>query len=1015
VPTPERARDLARQFAQENSMPQAAGCFDLTKYQELAAGQLADADEEILLRHLERCDDCARKLATLGEPDTLVGLIRQAQTLVDHAPEGTLGRLIGRLSKLRPDQASAGAGQTLLSHPQATGAGMTFMCTACGRRLKVKGELAGKKIKCPHCKGAMRVPASGGGASLAEARTLGAVQAIAPDVPTASYHPSGTPAKELYDFLAPAQAADELGRLGPYRVLAVLGAGGMGVVFRAEDPQLNRLVALKAMLPSMAGAESNRQRFLREARAAAAIKHDHIVSVYQVGEDRGVPFLAMEFLEGEPLDKRLQREGKLPLVEVLRFGREIALGLAAAHKRGLIHRDIKPGNLWVEAETGRIKVLDFGLARAAKEESPLTQSGAILGTPEYMAPEQIQGKDLDGRCDLFSLGCVLYRMATGRMPFAGTDMISTLMAVATEQPPPPRVINPALPQQFSALVMKLLAKNPADRMPSAQLLLEALAGIEQQTAVSTMGFHGTAAPASTATAAGQKPARSRVRKNRLLLGSAIGALAFLVLVGLIVVRIATDKGELVIETDDPNIEVVVTQGGKQVTIIDVQMKQQIRLASGTYELELAKGRQGLRLSTDTFTLTRGSRETVRVHREVASPTEPAGTLRRQLEVFMPLFNGKDLTGWRVVRGAPDDWQVEQGGIGFTGADTAHLSILASDKEYKDYAVRFEFQAEDKALAGFVVRSMPGHGALDAPAGSIAIAADKLAGRFYWSRLGDYVSCEPKPHLQARENWDQMEIRLHGTRLQVLVNGDLAQNLNLDQIPDRPVTRPYLRRAKGTIEFRKIVGTVHMRNIELCDLSNMPPPMDAVAPARIVIYPQGRRAVGIDGQWLRAGDELVQTDLASGRLFFGDIEWTNYDFSCEAMRVEGTNAFDIIVRAADKYNYYLLDLGGWNNTKRAWSSVNEGVGTEFKGWRNARATANQWYRVRVSVRGPHCQCYVDEQLIFDFTDHSHLGGAVGLNTFKTKARFRNIKVTAPDGKILWEGVPELEALEDDRRQ
>ena len=141
--------------------------------------------------------------------------------------------------------------------------------------------------------------------------------------------PAGATNKEQYDFLAPPQAPDELGRLGPYRVLQVLGAGGMGVVFRAEDPQLQRLVALKAMLPGLAASDSAKQRFLREARAAAALKHDHIVTIYQVGEDRGVPFLAMEFLEGESLDERLKREGKLPLAEVLRIGREMAEGLAA--------------------------------------------------------------------------------------------------------------------------------------------------------------------------------------------------------------------------------------------------------------------------------------------------------------------------------------------------------------------------------------------------------------------------------------------------------------------------------------------------------------------------------------------------------------------------------------------------------------------------------------------------------------------------------------------------------------
>src|SRR5262249_50781517 len=162
------------------------------------------------------------------------------------------------------------------------------------------------------------------------------------------------------------------------------------------------------------------------------------------------------------------------LDEVLRFGREIALGLAAAHKRGLIHRDIKPANLWLEAVTGRIKVLDFGLARAAKEASPLTQSGAIVGTPEYMAPEQIQGRDLDERCDLFSLGCVLYRMSTGQMPFTGTDLFSTLMAVATENPGPPCELEPGLPPALSTLILRLLAKEPGQRLESAQAVAEAL-------------------------------------------------------------------------------------------------------------------------------------------------------------------------------------------------------------------------------------------------------------------------------------------------------------------------------------------------------------------------------------------------------------------------------------------------------------------------------------------------------------------------------------------------------------
>ena len=174
----------------------------------------------------------------------------------------------------------------------------------------------------------------------------------ASSVPEATTGELVVSAKSLTDFLAPPQADDELGRLGKYRILKVLGHGGMGVVFQAEDPKLKRSVAIKAMLPTLAASASAGKRFLREAQAMAAVEHDHIVRIYQVDEERGVPFLAMEFLKGEPLDERLKRDEKLPLAEVLRIGREIAEGLAAAHATGLIHRDIKPANIWLEAPRG---------------------------------------------------------------------------------------------------------------------------------------------------------------------------------------------------------------------------------------------------------------------------------------------------------------------------------------------------------------------------------------------------------------------------------------------------------------------------------------------------------------------------------------------------------------------------------------------------------------------------------------------------------------------------------------
>ncbi len=282
------------------------------------------------------------------------------------------------------------------------------------------------------------------------------------------------------DFLAPSQAPDEIGRLGRYRVLKVLGAGGMGVVFRAHHPQLERLVALKAMLPKVAAQPDARDRFTREAKAMAKLKDDHVVAIYDVDEDHGVPFLAMEYLQGESLDGWLKKGKQMSVGQVLRVGREIAQGLAAAHAKGLVHRDIKPANIWLEAPKARVKILDFGLARGGAQDVQLTQSGTILGTPAYMAPEQGRGEAADSRSDLFSLGCVLYRLSTGKLAFEGPTIMAILTALATTNPPPVSEVNPQIPGPFADLVMKLLAKNAQDRPASAAEVIRAIQTIERQ-------------------------------------------------------------------------------------------------------------------------------------------------------------------------------------------------------------------------------------------------------------------------------------------------------------------------------------------------------------------------------------------------------------------------------------------------------------------------------------------------------------------------------------------------------
>ncbi len=284
-----------------------------------------------------------------------------------------------------------------------------------------------------------------------------------------------------YAFLAPSDDPDALGMLGPYRVVRLLGEGGMGFVFRAEDDALRRPVALKVMRPEVAAGPLAAERFLREGRAAAALKSDHVTTIYQVGEANGVPFLAMEYLEGATLDDWLKaRPGPATPTVVAKVARDTLRGLAAAHDKGLVHRDIKPSNLWLERPTGRVKVLDFGLTRGADGNDQFTRDGAVVGTPSYMSPEQANGGKVDGRADLFSVGVVLYRMVAGQSPFARDTVMGTLTSLAVDVPPPLDAAHPAFPADLAAFVARLLAKDRDGRPANAKAALAELLAIEKK-------------------------------------------------------------------------------------------------------------------------------------------------------------------------------------------------------------------------------------------------------------------------------------------------------------------------------------------------------------------------------------------------------------------------------------------------------------------------------------------------------------------------------------------------------
>lgn len=258
-------------------------------------------------------------------------------------------------------------------------------------------------------------------------------------------------------------------QLDQFEIREELGRGAMGVVFRAFDPAVHRDVAIKVMSPQYASSREARQRFTREARSLAALQHPNVVSVYTVGMANGLPYIAMEYVSGSSLEDWVNATKPLPVAQIVRFGRQLAQGLAAAHQKGIIHRDMKPANIFIEAQTEQIKIGDFGLARGI-DNLGLTQAGALVGSPLYMSPEQIDGHLVDPRSDLFSLGSVFYFMCTARLPFEANTLAAVLRLIGEARPLPPRAFRPDLPEWLNALVLDLLKQKPQDRIASAEAL-----------------------------------------------------------------------------------------------------------------------------------------------------------------------------------------------------------------------------------------------------------------------------------------------------------------------------------------------------------------------------------------------------------------------------------------------------------------------------------------------------------------------------------------------------------------
>jgi serine/threonine protein kinase len=646
-------------------------------------------------------------------------------------------------------------------------------------------------------------------------------------------------------FLGPATKPGAIGRLGHYEVLAVLGQGGFGIVLKAFDDRLQRVVALKVLAPVLAANGSARKRFVREARTAAAVKNEHVVAIYDVEAEADQPYLAMEMIDGISLQDKLDRRGPLAVPEILRIGTQMAEGLAAAHKQGLVHRDIKPANVLLENGVERVKITDFGLARAVDDAS-VSQSGTVVGTPLYMAPEQAEGLAVDHRSDLFSLGSVLYAMCTGHSPFRASSTHAVLKRVIEDAPRPIGEINHEIPDWLSAIVARLHAKKPEDRFQSAREVADSLQEQLARWQRPDPEARRLARRVEPITVPVARPPSWWPWALLTLFGLLFGAAFWL---GPPLVRHLANRANLELIPQPGLTSIIVLQNDATVTDwLDMRTSHTLALSPGKYQLnpgcEPGYEYEGMRWEVTTMgpwagqtvyragpscyvEVQRGERLTVRAmpretpaHRlqEVvphhpAAPTHPV-TAGADKNGWVQLFSGKDFTGWKTLPGHPGDWKVEAGEL--VGRSLPGSWLFSTAGPYADFHLRAEVKLNATGNSGVFVR-MPFK----------EFRFDDAPG--YEADLS-FVDCTPRspigsvwqnsqrvrkarPSTAAPDQWFTLEVFAHGPNLRVLVNGQAVAEYSDDE-------EEY---EEGHIALQALdAGTVvRFRKIEIRELRSVP--------------------------------------------------------------------------------------------------------------------------------------------------------------------------------------------------
>jgi uncharacterized protein (TIGR03067 family) len=755
-------------------------CPDRSCLQALLAGELAQKEQEETVRHVETCAACQQTL------DSLTPASQSWENLVPH------------LKKKYPDPAPA-----------------------------LRKVIAQAKV------GAVTDKTD------AEDKSTPHREALPSEETQADPRP-GSRDDDLA-FLSPPTKAGSIGRLAHYEILAVIGKGGFGTVLKAFDEKLHRMVAIKVLSLELSASGTARQRFIREARAAAAVTHENLVTIHAVEEDHRPPYLVMQLIDGITLQQKIDKIGTVGLKEILRIGSQMAAGLAAAHKQGLVHRDIKPTNVLLENGVERVKITDFGLARAVDDAS-VTQSGTVAGTPMYMSPEQAEGLPLDHRSDLFSLGTVLYVMCTGRPPFRATGTMAVLKRVTEDTPRPIRETNPEIPEWLADIIAKLHAKKPEERFQTAkdvaELLGQHLADLQQGRAEGRKAPGN--APATVALTPVAHPPNSPPRTptwyGAASLWFAIG--------GLVLPLCLVILMSVFLERNDAGLPLALCG-------ILFAIGECVALACGIAGRRSAPGKVGLGLSIISlllFSLTLGTRLT---EPQMAGPVANEELLllhdrHKDAELenqkdgsWVQLFNGKDLTGWNV--GEPLLWKADNGELVSTAKGA---SIATKKNDYSEFRLRTEVKLDGDSAVGIAFRNKPDEIVLNRSGNTYKVSHES----------GQRRSVGQQALSELPGSWIHLELIAEMGRIEVSLNGHTMIGKDYFVPIDPQRGGPIVLKAPTT------GSAVRFRNIEIKEL-----PI-AVAPENPVAYSHGQSIPGWgkvvdpnrDCQFAKSKDELTIT-------------------------------------------------------------------------------------------------------------------------------------------------------------